>query len=538
MNSKQLGDGKVNDLKVPTHQMHLKLYTVEQVRELDRLAIKSGMLGYDLMKQAGESAFHFVMQEWPHVKTIAVVLGTGNNAGDGYVIAKLAKIHGLSVRLVQLGDASKIKGDALLAYQDLISHHVVIESYAGQTIENADVIIDALFGTGLKRSVAGIWRDAIEAINQSKSKVASIDIPSGLNANTGQVMGVAVNADICITFIGRKKGMYTLDASGKINSGNIKFDSLQVSKNIYQNVTPTAYLLQKLSPAIMKPRNKNTHKGQYGNIVLIGGAPGMSGAILLSASAALRTGCGLVTVFTHPQHAAFLNATCPEIMSHAVDEVFDYAHGAKNSEKLLASISAADAVVIGPGLGTDAWGKNLFERVVKALIKTNKPLIIDADGLNNLASSPALNNTIKNSWVLTPHPGEAARLLGCDIKDIQQDRFKAAKRISEKFNAVCVLKGAGTIIHDADAAYVCPYGNPGMASPGMGDVLTGVVATLLAQSKAIAKTKMKKEQIIEAVNNAVMLHSMAADRVAEESGEKGMIASDLFPAIRSILNGR
>ena len=490
-------------------QNYLNLYTAAQTRELDRLAIEeAGMPGYNLMKKAGASAFHFIMSVWPNTKSFTIVCGTGNNGGDGYVIAKLAKIRGMNVSVIQLGDVSKCSGDSLTARRDLELEGIRVERFDNQDFSTADVIVDSMLGTGLQRDVDGDWRVAIESINESPANIASIDIPSGLNADTGLIQGVAINADISITFIGRKQGMYTADGCSK--SGSIKFDSLSIPQEVHDKVEPSAYLLEKLAPEIIKPREKNSHKGIYGNIVMIGGAPGMNGAILLSATAALRAGCGLVTVLTHPQHASFLNLTQPEIMCRGIGSAVEL-------EKY---VSSADLIVIGPGLGTDEWGKDLLN----AAINTHKSLVIDADALKNLDGF----KSEKNNWVLTPHPGEAAQLLACSVSEIQQNRFLAAKKISEKYNAVCILKGAGTIIHNNGSTYVCPFGNPGMATAGMGDVLSGILGTLLAQNSSL----------IDAANNAVMLHALAGDRVALEDGEKGLVASDLFPAIRSLINGR
>ena len=504
-------------------QQFTNLYTASQVRELDRLAIEeAGIPGYSLMKKAGASAFHYIMSIWPATRKMTVFCGTGNNGGDGYVIAKLAKIRGLDVKVIQLGDISIQSGDALTARKELIaegrSDDLIIEHFSTEfdpkSLLDDEVIVDALLGIGLQRDVNGLWEIAINVINQSKAKVASVDIPSGLNSDTGVVQGVAVKADISITFIGRKQGMYT--ASGRDVCGDIIFESLNIPQTAFHKVGYSSQCLPlTISDSFLKPRKRNSHKGSYGNILLIGGSPGMNGAILLSAIAALRTGCGLVTVLTHPDHAAYLNINQPEVMCRGIE----------TPEQLEKYMSAADVVVIGPGLGTDIWGRNLIE----AVVRTNKPLVIDADGLNNLASETLSSCKSANAnWVLTPHPGEAGKLLNCSIDEIQSNRFDAAKQISEKYNAVCALKGAGTIIYFQNKTYVCAAGNPGMATAGMGDVLSGILGTLIAQTQTT---------VIDAVNNAVSLHALAGDNVARLSGEKGMLASDLFPEVRRILNG-
>jgi len=510
-------------------QQYFNLYTANQARELDRLAMEApGASGYRLMKTAGASAFHFIMSAWPNTKSLTVVCGIGNNGGDGYVIAKFAISRGIDVSVIQLGDLSKQRGDALAARLDLEADDVVIEPYQGQSFSDTDVIVDALLGTGLTRDVTSQWREVIEAINLSPAKVASVDIPSGLNADTGTAQGVAIDADVTATFMGRKQGMFT--GVGCQKSGLIKFDSLNVPENIYQQVPPASFLQQALSPLVLRPRDRNTHKGKYGKVVVVGGAPGMNGAILLSAIAALRTGCGSVTVLTHPQHAAFLNMKCPEIMCRGIEEPF----------QLNDYLAMADAVVVGPGLGTDSWGKDLLTAVIEGAegvvgksaegieSPMNRPVIIDADGLRQLGDRKSANA----NWVLTPHPGEAASMLGCSVDEIQQDRFLAAKRISEKYNAVCILKGAGTITYFSEKLTVCPFGNPGMATAGMGDVLSGILGTLAAQGVR------QQFPLVEMAGSGVLLHAIAGDQVARQNGEKGMIASDLYPQIRGLINAR
>jgi len=507
----------------PMKPQKLPLYTSQQTRELDQLAIESGISGYQLMKKAGTSAFHFILSRWPDSHKIVIVCGVGNNGGDGYVIARLAKMRGMDLRLIQLGDLSKQSDDSSTARHDLYEEGVKVEFFDNQDFSDADLIIDALLGTGIQRDVHGNWKKVIDAINRAPAKVASIDIPSGLNADSGYIQGVAVKADITVTFIGRKQGMYT--ANGCDQSGDITFDSLNIADEFYKEVTPASYLLQTFSPNLNVRRAKNSHKGLFGNIVIIGGAPGMNGAALLAAEAALRAGCGLVTVLTHPDHSAFLNLNRPEIMCHGVE----------NGTALVAHLHGADVVVIGPGLGTDTWGKELLHKVIMETASKNIPVVIDADGLNNLASEKHTMRSLHFNWVLTPHPGEAARLLECTTAQVQQDRFLAARQISNKYNAMCVLKGAGSVIRSADTTTVCPYGNPGMASAGMGDILSGILGTMLAQAlKEDGMTRIEAET--EAVHNAVMLHALAGDAAARKQGEKGMIASDLFPEIRHILN--
>ena len=573
-------------------EKYLKLYTADQTRNLDNLAIENAgwtekSFGYDLMKRAGASVTHFITSTWPETKNMVVFCGVGNNGGDGYIIAKLSNECGINVKVIQLGDLTKQHGDALTARINMESDGLFTETFKADVdniVKNTDVVVDAMIGTGLQRTVSGDLAQAINVINHYSSsginqagvKVVSVDIPSGLNADTGSIQGSAIKAHMTVTFIGRKQGLYT--AEGPEHSGEIKFDALSISENTYTKIPPDCYLLPvTLSRPFSTPRKKNTHKGTYGNVIVVGGAPGMNGAILLTATAALRSGCGLVTVLTHPQHASFLNLTRPEIMCR----------GIKSATELDAYLSGADVIIIGPGLGTGHWGNELFNGVLEKSGKLNIPLVIDADGVNLLAHldvnkgdhvlsgrisaeemashksslytsdiklnvSKKKNNEIElnhlkkenQNWVLTPHPGEAANLLKCSITIIQNDRFSAATQISQKYNVMCVLKGSGTITSTINSEnsqgsdkkqsrqYVCSSGNPGMATAGMGDVLSGIIASFIAQ---FGNKNNDSVSFSEIVNNAVMLHAMAGDRVAKKYGEKGMLASDLFSEIRSVL---
>jgi len=492
----------------------IPLYTAAQSRELDRLAIEQeGIAGYTLMKRAAACTFHHLMSKWPECKRVVVFCGVGNNGGDGYIIAQLAHASGLQVEVYQLGDIQKQKGDALTARTDMQAEGLQIKSYVVGSLFDADIIIDAMLGTGLERDVKDLWSSAIQAINLSSAKVVAVDIPSGLHADTGCQLGEAVVADITVTFIGRKQGLFTAD--GKACCGEIIFDSLGIPISLYDQInSDTRLLSNSLSSPLLKPRNANSYKGQHGHVLIVGGAKGMNGAVTMAAIAALRSGCGLVSVATHPTHAMSINLTQPEIMSHGVETGNDLNH----------LIESADVIILGPGLGQSAWANDLFQTV----IKTEKPLILDADGLNLLASDPIQ----KSTWIFTPHPGEAGRLLNSSASEIQKDRFRAIKKIQEKYTGTCVLKGAGTLIYDGGEIRVCPAGNPGMASAGMGDVLSGVLGGIIAQAVK------QSFDLIENVAFGVLLHALAGDAAAKENGEKGLLATDLLPHIRRLINGK
>ena len=487
----------------------LPLYRANQVRELDRIAIEDmGIAGICLMERAGNVAFDVLKSNWPNVRRIMVLCGIGNNGGDGYVLARLAYLAGYDVIVLQLGDISKLKGEARLAFEAMTNVGLLIQQFTEQKLSIVDVAVDALFGTGLDREVSGKWRDVIEALNRCSCRILSLDIPSGLHADTGAVLGAAVRANITVSFIGLKQGLFT--GAGPDYCGKVCFDDLKVPMEIYKpvktNVTRLDYDTLK---NILPKRSRIAHKGNFGHVLVIGGDRGMSGAARMAAEAAMRVGAGRVSVATRAAHAPLFNLTRPEIMSH----------GTETAEELEPLLEQADVVAIGPGLGQTVWARAMLE----AIKDIQKPIVVDADALNLLARMPI---RLLNS-VLTPHPGEAARLLETSIANIQANRFTAVHTLQLRFGGVSVLKGAGTLVADSSNQIgICTAGNPGMASGGMGDILAGVIAGLLAQ----------KFSLIESASLGVCLHAKAGDRAAQEEGERGLLASDLLPWLRYYAN--
>lgn len=492
------------------YQLPQQLYTAEHVRQLDRIAIDELKIpGYDLMQRAASFSYGCLKQHWPEARSILVICGGGNNAGDGYVLARYAVDEGKQVQVGWLLDPETLTGDAKTAYQDLLAAGCQPAPFDAFMLNAADVVVDALFGTGLDRDIEGTFADAVDAINDSMLPVLAIDIPSGLHANSGRVMGTAVKSDVTPSFIGLKQGMFT--NNGEEFSGKVMFNDLEVPDEVYQRLgshdVSRLVLAQQLH--LLPPRQRNAHKGHFGHVLIIGGDRGYLGAAQMAAEAAARVGAGLVSVATHSAHAGLLSVMRPEIMTHGVESVID----------LMPLLKRASVIAIGPGLGQSEWAQSLLARV----LETDLPLVIDADGLNLLAQDQACSSR----WVLTPHPGEAARLLGTNTESIQTDRYAAARQLHEKFKGPVVLKGNGSIITDRDGQlFVCDAGNPGMASGGMGDVLTGIIAGLLAQRLDIdAATKL-----------GVSLHAAAADAAAGLEGERGLLATDLFPHLRRLVN--
>jgi hydroxyethylthiazole kinase-like uncharacterized protein yjeF len=484
------------------------LYTTAQVRELDRLAIEeAGIPGYTLMTRAGEACWAVLRAQWPAARSLAVFCGAGNNGGDGFVIARLALQANWPVQLVQLGDPVRMQADAQQARDDFLSAGGQVLPFNPDVTIGAEVIVDALLGTGVDRPLEGLWRTAIEAMNAAAVPVLAVDVPSGLQTDTGVVAGVAVHAHQTVTFIGRKAGMHTGAAAD--HCGNITFADLGVPGDIIKQV-PVAATLRGQPPLgrLASPRLRNTHKGHYGHVLVIGGDHGMAGAARLAGEAALRSGAGRVSLATRPEYAALIAAACPELMCH----------GVTTARALKGLLKSSDVLLIGPGLGRSAWAQSLLS----AVLETAQPRVIDADALNCLAGqAPSFDRQ-----VLTPHPGEAARLLNQTVAEIQSDRFTAAHAIARKYGGVTVLKGAGTLIQQADGApVVCAAGNPGMATAGSGDVLAGVIAALIAQGLDTGAAAVA----------GVCAHACAGDLAARD-GERGMIARDIMAALRTVLS--
>jgi ADP-dependent NAD(P)H-hydrate dehydratase / NAD(P)H-hydrate epimerase len=486
-----------------------RLYAAVQVRELDRRAIQDrGIPGYTLMRRAAAAAWRAAHERWPQLGTVAVAAGAGNNGGDGYEIARLAQAAGCTVRLCEIGDQPR-GGDAAIARAAWLEQGSASRFDAGDaTFFQADLVVDAIFGTGLSRPPQGEALAAIEAINRAHSAgaaVLAIDLPSGLNADTGATPGAAVEADLTASFIGRKLGLYT--GRGPALCGEIVFDALGVPSAVYESLPPLATLLDAADlRRWLQRRPRTAHTGDLGQVLVIGGDAGTIGAALLAAQAALRAGAGLVSVATRAVHAALLSAAQPELMCRGVESAGD----------LQTLIGRADVIAIGPGLGQGDWGRMACAEAFAA----GKPLLADADALNLLAHEPQRHE----HWVLTPHPGEASRLLGLSTAEVQQDRPAAALALQQRYGGVAVLKGAGTLVQGAGLA-LCPYGNPGMGVGGMGDALSGVVAALIGQGL----------ELEDAARAGVLVHAVAGDRAAA-AGERGLTPSDLIGQLRAVVN--
>jgi len=493
-----------------------RLYTAEQVRRLDKCAIEGhGIPGIDLMERAGKSVFDAIRQAFPEARKWLVFCGGGNNGGDGYIVARLAREAGLEVLVCALKPPGSLGGDAATAAERWKSAGGAVQTWPVNDAADSDILVDALLGTGLDREPAGDYGAAVDCINRAGTAVAAIDIPSGLNADTGVAMGRAVAADLTVTFIGSKRGLFTAD--GPDFAGIVHFSDLETPDAVRNSEPDSGVLIQEtLISRNLPERRRNSHKGSYGWMLGVGGNRGMSGALRLCGEAALRSGAGKVTLATRTGHAALVNLSCPELM----------VKGVESGEQLETLLEQVDVLVTGTGLGQDAWSEDIF----RACMKSRAPLVMDADGLNILAGLyPGLDKTElpKGNWIFTPHPAEAGRLLACGPREVQSDRVGAALRLAERYEAVVALKGCGTVIADPRGRYaICPHGNPGMASAGTGDVLAGVIGAMVAQ----------RLDLWDAATTGVLAHALAGDLAALELGERGMLASDITDRLPAVLN--
>ena len=486
-----------------------RLFRAEQVRAMDRFALDElGITGIELMNRAGSAAFAALCRRWPEARTLSVVCGSGNNGGDGFVVARLGLEAGMDVRVYPLAAPDQLRGDSLTAFEAYKAVGGPLLDFVPADFEGAHVLVDGVLGTGLDRNVTGLYAEVIRGINRFNGGVLALDIPSGLHANTGRVLGVAVKADLTVTFIGQKQGLFTGD--GPEHCGEMAFDDLATPTSVQASQSPSAWLLNPRD-AVLPRRARGSHKGNFGHVLVVGGAPGFCGAARMAAESAARVGAGLTSLATHPDHAALMNIGRPELMCH----------GVTTADELRPLLARASVVAVGPGLGLGqaGWGRVLFESV----LDSGLPLVVDADALNLLALAPLK----RDDWVLTPHPGEAARLLKTTSAEVQSDRFAAIAALREKFGGTIVLKGSGTLVLGGSKPEpsICTQGNPGMASGGMGDVLTGVITGLLAQGL----------DFDAAAEIGVLLHAAAGDMAAVD-GERGLWAGDLMPWLRKLVN--
>ena len=457
----------------------MKLYTAKETKKIDNLAIKEKEIsGYSLMQRAAEFALDVILKEFGPLEELVIFCAKGKNSGDGFLLGSLAKEFGLNVTIVTCCPSKEIKGVSSKAFKEMKASKariISINSIGKLKVSGKAVIVDALIGTGIKGNLRKNIKDSILALNRlgTKLPVVSLDIASGVNPDTGEVEDICVYADITTTFVAQKRGCFT--SIGKKVSGEVMYSDLEIPKKLFTKVTATSSIVN-FEEYIDKVvyREQDAHKGNFGHVLVIGGDRGLGGAGLLASKAAVYSGAGLTSLVTRPEHVNASLVSCPEVM----------VKGVNSGQDLEEHLIKPTVIAIGPGLGQTAWSEQMIQRVFWEAEKREVTVIMDADALN-LIPKLKLSSKLPRRLVLTPHPGEAATLLNTNVETIESDRFASSAKIQKKFNATVVLKGSGTVIcHQKNGVQqwgICNAGNPGMASGGMGDVLTGIIAGMLAQ---------------------------------------------------------
>ncbi len=508
----------------------MKLVTAAQMRELDRRAVEEvGIPSLVLMENAGRTTFQVLKKEFPRLGgPVAVVAGRGNNGGDGFVVARYLANAGDPVTVFLLGSREQIQGDARVNLEILAHQNVEVVEILDEPGLEAEIcrvahcrlIVDALLGTGLNAEVKGLFRLAIERINSFKTPVLAVDIPSGLCADTGQPLGAAIKAQVTVTYGWPKIGQIV--PPGRDYVGRLWQVDLGIPPQLAREVPVELADAGELR-ALLSPRPFGSHKGTFGHLVVLAGSEGKTGAAALAAEGGLRAGAGLVTVGIPASLNDILEVKVTEAMTLPLPEAPGArALGVEALSPLLDFMADKTALALGPGLGTLTETQELVRQLVRHL---PQPLVIDADGVNALAGRQDLVNQAPGPRILTPHPGELARLLNCTSKEVQAARLDTARQAAARYGAVVVLKGAQTVVADpAGHISLNPTGNPSLASGGTGDVLTGLIGGFLAQLFSPW----------DAARLGVFLHGLAADYLAAESG-RGLIAGDLLTIFPEVL---
>ncbi len=507
------------------------------MRKLDRLAVRSyGMRGLQLMENAGRGTADVVSRS-ARGGRVAVVAGKGNNGGDGFVCARHLKNRGMSVTLFSLADPKDIKGDAGVnarvwekmggGIHTLRSSREIEKHVLG--LRHSSVIVDAIFGTGLSSPPKGVHAAAIELINKLGKKVVSIDVPSGLDASTGKAPGACVRADVTATMALPKLGFYSYP--GRELAGRVEVVDIGMPLELLNREEIRWRLLDdgEVGGRLTRGRGGrgDSHKGSFGHVLVLAGSTGKTGAAYMAAMGAMRAGAGLTTVGLPESLLAVMEAKATEVMTEPLPETGMRTLGSRSVERAMELLPGKAAVVIGPGMGASGETLAFTRGVIKGAAGCGVPLVIDADGLNAIALYGRLSMFKKAvQAVLTPHPGEMARLLSVEVADVQADRVGTTERLAKKTGCTVVLKGAGTVVSTPwGEVFINPTGNSGLATAGTGDVLAGMIGGFLAQGMSP----------VDAASSAVYIHGAAGDRVAEETGAAGMVATDLLPVIPSVI---
>lgn len=514
----------------------IKIATAEQMQELDRKTIETYHIpGIVLMENAGRKASEIILETFPDIirKKVAIISGKGNNGGDGFVVARYFLNEGIKVKVYLLTDPKTLRGDAETNFKifsrmggDIIPLPSSKEfQKVKKEFEKFDILIDGIFGTGLDAEVRGYYREVIDYLNSLNKTIVAIDIPSGLCANTGKPLGAAIKATLTITFGLPKLGLLLYPGVDYV--GILRVVDIGIPKTLIDEEKIPNYLIDKddIKKWLSQPRSLNTHKGDYGHLLVIAGSVGKTGAAAMASEASLRVGAGLVTLAIPKSLNPIMEIKLTEVMTEPLPETQKQTLSLRAYNQIIKLCENKKAVIIGPGVGTFKETQSLLVKLIKTL---EIPIIIDADGITALSTQPKIFPLSNRSVILTPHPGEMARLINSTPKDVQEDRIGISRSFAQANQVYLVLKGFRTIIATPKGeVYINPTGNPGMASGGTGDVLTGMIGGFICQGF----------DIITSLQLAVYLHGLAGDEVAKELGEKSLVATDLIKKIPTLLKG-
>ena len=461
-----------------------------------------------LMEKAALAVKEVLVEAYGKTGSFLVLCGSGNNGGDGFAVARLLLLEGIAADVYFAGKEDSLTEDASLQKK-------IFENYGGKLCRNPDfceytVIVDAIFGIGISRPVTGSLAGLFEQVNASGKPVAAVDMPSGISSDTGQIMGTAIRAELTVTFSFLKRGQ--LLYPGAEYCGKLCLKDIGITAEAFEEDYLFAKTFETADLKLLPERRLRSNKGSYGRALVVGGALNMAGAVLLAASAAYRTGCGLVQILSDEGNRNILQSGLPEALFLPWQQ----------EDGLQTALTKAEAAAIGPGLGTSSQADLLLKRILDI---REGPLVLDADALNLLAVRPDVLRKTKAQVIITPHPGEMARLTGKEIGQILDHLVETAMEFAGRYDVICVLKDAGTVVTDGKQLYINSTGNPGMSTGGSGDVLTGIICSLLAQG-------MKP---YDAACLGVYLHGLAGDEAAGRQGIRGMTAGDIASCINAVL---
>jgi len=507
------------------------IFTASEMRALDTRAIQQlGIPGPRLMEHAGAGAAHVIASEFAPIrgKRVLILCGRGNNGGDGFVVARRLAARGARVRVVLIGHRGEVKGDAVAAMKRWRGK--IVEMAGERAVEalprdlaDADVIVDALLGTGLTGPARGLFAAAIFAVNGVERPVVALDLPSGLSSDQGALLGPTVRASLTITFAGYKRGLLLHPGAG--NAGRVVVVDIGIApSDVLQGIQ--SFLLEETDiRRHFPPRRSDAHKGTFGHLLVVAGSIGKTGAAGLAGRAALRSGVGLCTIATAVSQQPIVAGLGIETMTEPLPETPAQTISSKARERIVELASRTDAVALGPGVSLDPDTQELIRGLIADV---PRPMVVDADALSALAGHLDVLDRAAGPRALTPHPGEMARMLGRTIADVQSDRFETVRSFCTQHRVALALKGAGTVIGGPDGRlFVNSTGNPGMAKGGSGDVLTGMAGAFLARGL----------DALTALQAGCFLHGMAGDLAGTERGEESVLAGDIVESISAAMMG-